>query len=71
MLDSGEETASYRAGAIETQDTRMVLNIEFTEEVIMKECTDEAIALRRDVIYALYAELAYSDEVVTTTKLIE
>jgi hypothetical protein len=71
MLDSGEETASHRARAIETQDARIVPNIEFTEEVIMKECAGEAIALRRDVIYALHAESAYSDEVVTTTKLIE
>jgi hypothetical protein len=49
----------------------MVPNTEFTEEVIIKEYADEAIALRRDVIYALHAESAYSDEVVTTTKLIE
>jgi hypothetical protein len=71
ILDFGEEIVSYRARAIKTQNTRIVSNIEFTEEVIMKKCTSEAIALRRDVIYALYAELAYSDEVVTTTKLIE
>jgi hypothetical protein len=71
MLDSGEEIVSYRARAIKTQDTRIVSNTEFTEEVIIKECTGEAIALRRDIIYALYAELAYSNEVVTTTKLIE
>jgi hypothetical protein len=37
----------------------------------MKECAGKAIVLRRDVIYVLYAELAYSDEIVTTTKLIE
>jgi hypothetical protein len=71
MLDSGEKTASHRARAIKTQNTRIVPNTEFTEKIIIKKYTGEAIALRRDIIYALYAELAYSNEVVTTTKLIE
>jgi hypothetical protein len=39
--------------------------------VIIKEYAGEAIALRRDIIYALHAESAYSNEIVTTTKLIE
>jgi hypothetical protein len=70
MLDSGEETASRRARAIETQDQRIVPT-ETTRKVTIREFAGEAIALRRDVVYALHAESAYSDGVVTTTNLVK